>query len=114
MLRATVLGNVVVYRASKVFLYYKTMHVDVVFLGAYCYTFSSAHVRKEFPQTHGTGFDGIFRFSLTHNFGPGQKRHNIFWSTDLLKFPFIGCFINFQKLKNLAALSNRVRGVSRP
>jgi hypothetical protein len=33
------------------------------------------------------------------------------WSTYLLKFSFIGCFINFQKLKTRAALLNRVRCV---
>jgi hypothetical protein len=35
----------------------------------------------------------------------------VIWSTYLSKFALVGCFINFQKLKNRVALSNRVRCV---
>jgi hypothetical protein len=35
----------------------------------------------------------------------------VIWSTSLLKFALNDCFINFQKLKNRVALSNRVRCV---
>ena len=45
--------------------------------------------------------DAIFRFSLTDNFDSSLNS----------KFALIGCFINFQKLKNRVALSNRVRCV---
>jgi hypothetical protein len=64
--------------------------------------------------------DAIFRFSMTDNFDPIVSIFQIFrsvitfwviWSTYLLKFALIGCFINFQKLKNGVALSNRVRCV---
>jgi hypothetical protein len=54
---------------------------------------------------------GFFDFSLTDNFDPDcNKRYNILsysvckysknLNQEVLKFPFIGCFINFQKLKN--------------
>jgi hypothetical protein len=33
----------------------------------------------------------------------------VIWSTYLLKFAIIACSINFQKLRNRVALSNRVR-----
>ena len=52
--------------------------------------------------------DAIFRFSLNDNFDPSLNFPNI-WCTYLLKFAVIGCFINFQKLKNRVALSNRGR-----
>jgi hypothetical protein len=72
-------------------------------------------------QTHRTRFDNAVRFFdfhwpitlILHDLSFSICRSAItfwvIWSTYLLKFPFIGYFINFQRLKNRGALSNRVR-----
>jgi hypothetical protein len=73
-------------------------------------------------QTHRTRFDNAARFfdfhwpitlilvSIFQIFGSAITIW-VIWSTYLLEFALIGCFINFQKLKNRVPLSNRVRCV---
>jgi hypothetical protein len=73
-------------------------------------------------QTHRTRFDNATRFFdfrwpitliLVQIFQIFRSAITfwLIWSTYLLKFALIGCFINFQKLKNRVALSNRVQCV---
>jgi 3'-phosphoadenosine 5'-phosphosulfate sulfotransferase (PAPS reductase)/FAD synthetase len=60
----------------------------------------------------GLSSSGIIFFQFKDFPGFSRPVDTLLLGIYILKFPLIGCFINFQKLKNQTAFSNRVQWVS--